>query len=123
MELFTSPCGCVDPVQGARLAAYEWGLLSGQEAEAFERHVMSCEACARDLATSPLTGLLRPRRRWVRAAVPVAVAAMALLALVATLHRSPSPQVASAEGSVTFEWQVPAEVAQFTFELNVPPGP
>ena len=69
---------CCDPEQGARLAAYELGVLPAAERASFEQHLKGCENCQEQLysmAPAVAALLLRPGEAAARLAATEATPA------------------------------------------------
>ncbi|MBN1424719.1 hypothetical protein JXA88_09185 [Candidatus Fermentibacteria bacterium] len=133
-DIGTAPIGCTSPGMGRLLAAYEWGLLASPEEEAYEEHLVACQACAQELASSIRTGSVlrsRPAKRHM-VLLPVGAAAAAAAVLVFSqflgfgrselaVSNPPIDTVAAPvqQATMTFELTVPSPT-QFSYELQVP---
>ena len=93
---------CTDPELGKLIGSYELNLLSDVERKRFENHVVTCDACVKDLyRMAPVTegmlggkavtpkprGRTSPRRNWLLIAATLAVVAIGLYAVM----RAPGP--------------------------------
>lgn len=116
--------GCVDPDVGMLLAAYDWGLLSNEDADRFEYHLVHCTACAAELerlwnTSAGIRSVRRQRTRWVP--VGVAAAAAALLLFLELGGHNGSVQMTGSPDHDTLGIETPAEQATFTFHLETTP--
>lgn len=65
-----SPVNCTDKKTGKLIARYEFGLLSNEEKNRFEMHVLHCDSCMRDLYLfAPALSLLRKESAVVKSAI------------------------------------------------------
>lgn len=81
------------------IAAYLAGEASMEERRTTQRHLLSCQACRRDVAeAAALTADRRPRR-WLAVAIPAAAAAVALFLIVPNQGTRPGTAVVRGPGT------------------------
>jgi hypothetical protein len=122
---------CTDPTVGRFLLAYELDALTEAQVDLFERHLLACQHCRKEvLAFSPAASELRraglplvkaarsrarsrtraPAFRWLWRPAAVSVAALAAILLLRSGLWEPT-QKTLPQQSITFALNVPADGA------------
>jgi len=131
----SAPAGCTNERIGRLLAAFEWGLLTSEEEERVEEHIIGCAACAAELNSMWAVGTaIRTSRKhhvgWKPIGAVAAAAALFLTIGLGMLDRyekhvnplmSDSLDSQSGQSMVTFSYELTTtEDEGFSFNLDIP---
>ena len=131
----SAPPGCNDQRIGRMIAAYEWGLLTSEEEQYVEEHIIGCPACAHELNTMWAVGaVIRASRAhrvgWKPIGAVAAAAALILtigLGMLDRYEKQVDPLMGdslnnqSSQSMVTFSYELTTKREEgFSFNLDIP---